>query len=400
MSETANSSTTTNTDSTFVYCFTKWEQLTLPLNKKIKSIAGTGTETIILTEFNELYSLQNNSEDDDENNEKKIFIKVVDNYKNFYKINFTLIVKNILNIENIPKIKEIFCNYSIIILQLENDEYILIGYDDENIYGLYIKDNFKMLATCALSSRFIAINSNNQFKCWEYVYTDGITEKTIPEKASDMINNLIKKGIKILSCGGDFSVIVTENDNKMYVEGPNTFNSQSGVNTEEFEYTYLQTPFEEMSEIKQVKCGYFHTIVLLNNGKVFASGYNLLGQCGHENLQENKTFMEFLLPVGLNVKEFGCTSRGTYFTTTTNDNVYFIGEVVEELEQEKFGNVKAHCLSLQYSSTLKFNTIVTGGWHYIVYFKNVKAFKSLIYFKNNLQKLLESNNVFVDIYFN
>ncbi|KAL9648550.1 hypothetical protein ABK040_012210 [Willaertia magna] len=54
MSETTNPTTT---DNTFIYHFNNgkyngWGQLTLPPNKKIKSIAGMGTEseTIILTD--------------------------------------------------------------------------------------------------------------------------------------------------------------------------------------------------------------------------------------------------------------------------------------------------------------------------------------------------------------
>ncbi|KAL9650591.1 hypothetical protein ABK040_004807 [Willaertia magna] len=162
MSETTDPSPTI--DNTFINkqrCFNGeehkgWGEFSLPSNKIIKSIAATAGETIILTESRELYTLQIYSKDFKEQK----YLNKIDNYKNLYNFNFTLFAKDILKMEyNIPKIKEIFCNCGILILQLENDEYILISYDHKNIYGKYIKDNFKLLATCTLSYRFIAINS-------------------------------------------------------------------------------------------------------------------------------------------------------------------------------------------------------------------------------------------------
>ncbi|KAL9646354.1 hypothetical protein ABK040_014506 [Willaertia magna] len=388
-------------DNTFIYCYSSSEpkQMTLPENTKIKSITANSTTTIILTELNELIRLEPSFGETLPNN---VFFSKFKGSDKLFQFNFTHFVKEILKLKYIPKIKEIFSIYNIIILQLENDEYILMEIIDENnVTGLYIKDNFKIFATCPLSQRFIAINKNNKFKCWQIKIVKQkrcIKSVCINEKAQKIIDKLlIEKGIKILTCGGDFSVIVT-NDNKMYFEGPNTYNSQSGIQTEEFEYTYLKTPFEEMSEIKQVKCGYYHTIVLLNNGKVFATGYNILKQCGQNSADDSQTFLEFKLPIGLQVKEIGCNSRGTYFTTINTDKVYFVGEVFEDKKDEQFGDVTAHCFNLQYSTNLKFNTVVAGGWHYIVYHKNLKESKSLIYFKNNLQSLTTTNSNFIDIY--
>ncbi|KAL9646361.1 hypothetical protein ABK040_014513 [Willaertia magna] len=166
----SGSSGIVNTDNTFIRCYTsKWQQTTLPNNKKIRSITCTASETIILTESNELFLFG------DSLYYGEYLKKITDKLCQF---NFIGFVNNYLKMDYVPKIKEIFGTFKIIILQLENNEFILFAFNGNKSHGLYIKDNLKMFATCPLSSRFIAINKSNEIKSLQFDYVNGIKEKT------------------------------------------------------------------------------------------------------------------------------------------------------------------------------------------------------------------------------
>ncbi|KAL9646369.1 hypothetical protein ABK040_014520 [Willaertia magna] len=50
-----------NSDNTFICCYgSEWQTITLPNNKKIRSVIATAAETAILTESNELLFLEKN----------------------------------------------------------------------------------------------------------------------------------------------------------------------------------------------------------------------------------------------------------------------------------------------------------------------------------------------------
>ncbi|KAL9646337.1 hypothetical protein ABK040_014489 [Willaertia magna] len=205
---TKNNKIYNNENNTFLYCKnSKWKLINLSEINKIKSITGTAVETVILTESNELFYFSEDLKSG------QYFNNFKDNQR-LFQFDFTNFVKNELKLNFIPPIKEIFGCYNIFILKLENDEYILFSVINGCVQGLYIKDKFKMFTNCTLSSRVLAINKNNKFKSWQFGYDNTISEKQIHGQANNIINGLLKKGIKILTCGGGFSVIVTK-DNKI-----------------------------------------------------------------------------------------------------------------------------------------------------------------------------------------
>ena len=49
---------------------------------------------------------------------------------------------------------------------------------------------------------------------------------------------------------------------------------------EEYESNPTNIPINLSSGVVQISCGYRHTLFLMNDGKIFATGWNKYGQCG------------------------------------------------------------------------------------------------------------------------
>ncbi|KAL9656342.1 hypothetical protein ABK040_005109 [Willaertia magna] len=216
------------------------EEITLPNNLKIKSITSNVSGVIILTESNEILYFGGNNH----------VTKYLERYYNrFLKLNFELFVKDDLkmNYNEIPEIKDIFSLYNFLILKLESNEYILLYFRELEPIGLYIKSNLNMLvSSCPLGHYIMATDSNNKLTFLHASFSSRIIEEpSLTDTAKEIINKLLQKGIKSVEFGSNFSIIVTK-DNKIYAEGPNSFNSQSGVATKRFEYEHVKTPFEEI----------------------------------------------------------------------------------------------------------------------------------------------------------
>ncbi|KAL9642089.1 hypothetical protein ABK040_004136 [Willaertia magna] len=309
--------------------------------------------------------------------------------------------------ENI-KIKNLYANYSELIIQLENDELIINEY---TTIITFINIGIKFISCGPLSNHYIVVDKNGKL---HYFKRAELNETLIDTTE-------IKTSIKCIGCSERSNILATI-DNKIYVCGDNQFNVQCGL-TSQFKFTYLETPFEKESEIVDIKCGFFHTIVLLKNGSVYTVGYNPLGACNVENTATIATFHK-LTQHSLFQNEFFIkiqgSSRGTVLIT--NKNVaYFIGEVVYALTNYRDAmndakkSVVGECddedivnYKLKHGNTVqrvklgsKYNEVVAGGWHYVIY-KNVNLHenKSLQYFNKNFKKLInEGTQYYSDISF-
>lgn len=78
--------------------------------------------------------------------------------------------------------------------------------------------------------------------------------------------------------GGNFSLIKTPNT--IYSFGCNT-NGELGRVGSTFEP--LNIPFFVNKKVKQISCGFFHSLILTKGGEIYAFGDNSYNQLGHEN---------------------------------------------------------------------------------------------------------------------
>ncbi|KAL9657552.1 hypothetical protein ABK040_000979 [Willaertia magna] len=184
--------------------------------KNIKKLVCGSTFIVVCSMDDEIYVCGRN--------DFKIVKQETDNF--WFKLNWKS------DIHTNPKIKTIYATYHILIIQLENDELIL------NI-------------------------ERNTFQNGQLHY---FLEKR--QQKEIVGTSEIKSPIKCIGCSSRSSVVVTI-DNKMYGRGDNQFDVLAGLVSKD-KFTYMSTPFENESEIIDVKCGFFYTAVLLKNGKFYS----------------------------------------------------------------------------------------------------------------------------------
>ncbi|EFC38749.1 predicted protein [Naegleria gruberi] len=198
--------------------------------------------------------------------------------------------------------------------------------------------------------------------------------------------------IKLAACCG--SGVVLASDKHLYARGDNTFNVFTSVNNDFSSSFFEKIPFEFPANIKDVKCGFFHTIVLLENNQIFGCGYNTLKQstfgiadAGIDSLSDFRLIeFDFGIP-----KEIACSSRGTV-VINTNGDVFMAGEVVSDFPPSELKlNPSLFKFNITTFDREEFNTISVGGWQYVIYYEIFdETRKGELHMKRNLGSLLST----------
>ncbi|KAL9656949.1 hypothetical protein ABK040_007040 [Willaertia magna] len=349
---------------------TKWNTLNFPENCKfIKKIVCGAEFVVICNEQNELYFFGNF-----ESNKTNLWNK--------------------LNIK-INNLKNIFANYSNLIIQLNNDDIAVYRKETQEIIRRFNKCGIKFISTGPLSSSFMVTDNNN--KVYQILHT---TVNDVDTSENDKNSD-----IKFIACTSTAFLLVTS-ENKIYGSGSSTFGELGNLNISHYKFQYMSTPFEKESEIIDVKGGYYHFVVLLKSGIVYAIGYNCVGAVNVYNQSNVTQFTQLTHPLFENeiISGINCSSRGTVLITKSN-NAYFIGEVVYTLTgyehnnneriidtDNKIESYKVNGNTIQKVKLCdKYNDVLAGGWHYIIYYNyglNNKS-KSLQHFEKKLLNLIK-----------
>ena len=114
--------------------------------------------------------------------------------------------------------------------------------------------------------------------------------------------------VKSVYCG-DSHTFILENDGTLWGCGRNN-EGQLGLGD-----TTNRTTFTEITtnanDIKSVYCGWYHTIMLKNDGTLWGTGYNSDGQLGLEGGGSRATFTQVITNVN-NIKSVYCTGGNTF----------------------------------------------------------------------------------------
>ncbi|KAL9654753.1 hypothetical protein ABK040_008548 [Willaertia magna] len=354
---------------------TKWNTLKFPENCKIIKKAVCGAEFVVIcNEKNEIYYFGNFGTSD-----------------HFWN---QIIIEN--NLKN--NLKNLYANYSNLIIQLNNDN-ITIFKNDETSQTLNFENcGIKFIFTGPLSKQFIIVDDKNKI----YEASDSLKEIDTSE-----IDNYNSNTIKCIGCASQAYLLVTS-ENKIYGYGSSTFGELGNLQPNLDKFQYMSTPFEKESEIIDVKGGYYHFVVLLKSGIVYAIGYNSLGAANVYNQNNVTQFTKLTHPLFENefINRIYCSSRGTVLITNSN-NAYFIGEVVYALtgyecedNNDRINNsmidngIESYKVNGNTIQKVKlsdeYNDVLAGGWHYIIYNNsNLNKSKSLQYFENKLSNLIK-----------
>ena len=114
--------------------------------------------------------------------------------------------------------------------------------------------------------------------------------------------------IKSVYCGRLYTLIL-KNDGTLWGCGANDYGQLGlGDTTNRTTFTQITT---NINDIKEVYCGWYHNIILKNNGTLWGSGYNSNGELGLGDNVNKTTFTQAIINVN-DIKSVYCNAGNTF----------------------------------------------------------------------------------------
>ena len=160
---------------------------------------------------------------------------------------------------------------------------------------------------CTLYYTIMIKNDGTVWACGYNVYGQlGLGHKTLQTTFTQVTTNV--SDVKKIICGGSHTFMI-KNDGTVWACGDNS-TGQLGLGTTTETYTTFTQVTTNISDVKDIVCGDGHTYMIKNDGTVWACGYNGYGQLGIGNTTDKTTFTQVTHNVS-DVKEIIC---GGYHT--------------------------------------------------------------------------------------
>ena len=263
-----------------------------------------------------------------------------------------------------------------------------------NIYFIIkLKDNFDIFSnynsTFILKDKKIFASGNNEYG--QLGLGDESKKNTFTEVPPLPDNKVAKQ----VAAGINHTMILTE-DGTVFACG-NNFLGQLGLNNN-IQHTFTVVPFPKGTVVKQVVCGDEISMILTEDGKVFTCGKNIYGQLGLGDDEVRKTFNEVTsLPQGTVVIQMVAgrehtmilAENGTVFACGCND----YGQLGLS------GDYKLNTFNAINLGNKKVKQVVAGSDHTIILTKENTVFAcgNNTYGQLGLNNKNESKNIFTKI---
>ena len=174
-----------------------------------------------------------------------------------------------LKLGNCYQVEDVYCNQVDVLLQMKNNLVIRFDTSSERVFILkkFVENQIgiREIICGPLSFHFLIRGTDDVI----YYFS---TDSTIySEELKLNLDFKDKKYVTSALSGRSSFVVYEEQDgsHQILCHGDDQFLSQSGQPSEVF--SQLKTPFQG-KRIDQIKCGYFHTSVLLESGEVYMCG--------------------------------------------------------------------------------------------------------------------------------
>ena len=185
--------------------------------------------------------------------------------------------------------------------------------------GIIVRNcGIKQIA-CGNENSFILKTDGSLWACGKTDYAqfglgDDITDK------STFIH--ISKNVKQVACG-QYHTVILKNDGSVWGCGIND-TGQLGLGdiTNRNTFTQITT---NIDDVKQIACGERHTFILKNDGSLWACGLNSSGQLGLGDITDRNTFTKVINNVDNDVKQIACGYCHTVIIKT-DDSVWICGD--------------------------------------------------------------------------
>ena len=192
----------------------------------------------------------------------------------------------------------------------------VIKLSHENIIEFFFGETFAL-----------ALNKDKQLYSWGYNtcgqlargHVCGFEDYLKPA----LIEFFADEKVKQISCGKHRAIVLTE-DSKVYAWGWNPKGEVGTASPKPFVSMPSQVTFPGDYEIIKVLCCIDTSFAITYSGEVFGWGDNRLGQLGCETPQTLSTPETICFPSDVFIIDVSCTDKCSYFIDS-NDNLYFCG---------------------------------------------------------------------------
>ena len=110
--------------------------------------------------------------------------------------------------------------------------------------------------------------------------------------------------VKQIACGY-YHTVILKKDGSLWACGSNTY-GQLGLGDDNSRTLFTQVTTNINNDVKQVACGYSFTVILKNDGTVWACGLNSMGQLGLNDTTDRTTFTQVTTNINNDVKQIAC----------------------------------------------------------------------------------------------
>ena len=112
-------------------------------------------------------------------------------------------------------------------------------------------------------------------------------------------------------CCGTYHVCIVKKDGSLWSCGNNKY-GQLGLGDDNNRTMFNQVTTNINNDVKQIACGQYHTLLLKNDGSLWACGLNDYGQLGLGSTTNYKIFNKVTTNINSDVKEMACGDYHTF----------------------------------------------------------------------------------------
>ncbi|NWU93491.1 RCBT2 protein, partial [Upupa epops] len=186
--------------------------------------------------------------------------------------------------------------------------------------------NKKVIEVACGSHHSMVLTSDGEVYTWGYnnsgqVGSGSTANQPIPRRVTSCLQNKIVVNI---ACGQMCSMAVVENG-EVYVWGYNG-NGQLGLGSSGNQPTPCRVAALQGVRVQRVACGYAHTLVLTDEGQIYAWGANSYGQLGTGNKSNQSYPTTVTVDKDRVIEIAACHSAHTSAAKTQSGQVYMWGQ--------------------------------------------------------------------------
>jgi hypothetical protein len=164
--------------------------------------------------------------------------------------------------------------------------------------------------SCGYGHAFIIKNDGSLWACGNNGTGQlGLNDRNNRTTFTQVTTN-INNDVKQVACGDNFTIIL-KNDGSVWGSGYNGYRSLGlGDNVDRTTFTQITTNIN--NDVKQIACGHRHTMILKNDGSLWACGYNSNGELGLGDTSQRTTPTKITTNVNNDVKQVTCGMDYTF----------------------------------------------------------------------------------------